>query len=158
MHPRVAVAKLTQEQHFLMNILKDFRPEHGDFAPASGMMTVTQQVRHIAHTVQWFRKGAFGAGFDMDFGQHAEELTKPCTFPQALEELRRTYEEYKTFLASLPEGALDQLMPPNPILGPQPRSTALHAQADHTAHHRGALAVYLRMLGVVPTMVYSEPC
>jgi uncharacterized damage-inducible protein DinB len=29
------------------------------------------------------------------------------------------------------------------------------AQGDHTAHHRGALSVYLRLLGVVPPMVYG---
>jgi uncharacterized damage-inducible protein DinB len=47
-------------------------------------------------------------------------------------------------------------MPDNPIFGPAPRMLVIHANADHTAHHRGALSVYLRLLGKTPKMPYID--
>ena len=60
------------------------------------------------------------------------------------------------FLEGLSSEELNQLMPDNPFFGAVPRFEVLASAADHTAHHRGALGVYLRLLGIAPTMVYSE--
>ena len=46
-------------------------------------------------------------------------------------------------------------MADNPIFGPAPRHTIIGPALDHTAHHRGALAVYLRLRGKKPAMIYS---
>jgi uncharacterized damage-inducible protein DinB len=36
-----------------------------------------------------------------------------------------------------------------------PKRAILHGMADHTAHHRGSLAVHVRTLGKVPPMPYA---
>jgi uncharacterized damage-inducible protein DinB len=41
-------------------------------------------------------------------------------------------------------------------MGGLPRCTILNALTDHTAHHRGALSVYARLLGLVPPMPYMD--
>lgn len=156
MNGQMAAQSLRQERKFLGNILKDFRPEHGEFRPAPGMMTVQQQIRHIAHTVHWFREGAFGKGFSMDFAAAAAELEIPKTLAEALAELNETYERFITFVEPLDAEALSAPMPDNPIFGPAPRAIVIPACMDHSAHHRGALAVYLRLLGIVPTMIYTD--
>ena len=51
------------------------------------------------------------------------------------------------WMAPLPEG---------PIMGGQPRIAIFEGLYDHTAHHRGALSVYSRLLGKVPAMPYME--
>jgi uncharacterized damage-inducible protein DinB len=49
---------------------------------------------------------------------------------------------------------LDELLPEG-IMSGLPKRAILHGMADHTAHHRGSLAVYARMLGKVPPMPYA---
>jgi uncharacterized damage-inducible protein DinB len=46
--------------------------------------------------------------------------------------------------------------PPNPIMGETPRFSIIGGVTDHTAHHRGALTVYQRLLGLTPLMPYME--
>jgi uncharacterized damage-inducible protein DinB len=41
-------------------------------------------------------------------------------------------------------------------MGGVPRWSVVSAISDHTAHHRGALTVYSRLLGKVPVMPYAE--
>ena len=43
-----------------------------------------------------------------------------------------------------------------PIMGGMPRISIFGALTDHSAHHRGALTVYSRLLGKVPPMPYME--
>ena len=47
-------------------------------------------------------------------------------------------------------------LPPGPIMGGQPRLAIFGALTDHSAHHRGALTVYSRLLGKVPPMPYMD--
>src|SRR4051794_37979684 len=45
------------------------------FAPQDGMFTVSQQVAHVAQTVEWFIDGAFAeGGFSMDFETMEKEV------------------------------------------------------------------------------------
>ena len=46
-------------------------------------------------------------------------------------------------------------MPEGPVMGGQPGSEVVRAMIEHTAHHRGALTVYSRLLGKVPPMPYG---
>ena len=46
-------------------------------------------------------------------------------------------------------------MPANPIMQ-GPRYEVIGGVVDHTAHHRGALAVYARLQGKTPAMPYGE--
>ena len=48
------------------------------------------------------------------------------------------------------------LFPPNPIMGEMPRYSIIGGVTDHTAHHRGALTVYQRLLELTPLMPYME--
>lgn len=151
-----AAADLRRERHYLQNILKDFKPEHGDFRPVEAMMSVAQQINHIAFTTRWFREGAFGAGFNMDFAMIEAENKRQLTLEEAMARLDAAYDGFAAFLAGLSEADLAAPMPANPIFGEAPRLAVLAANADHTAHHRGALSVYLRLLGITPTMIYEE--
>jgi uncharacterized damage-inducible protein DinB len=141
-----AAEMVRRERAYLMNILGVFPPDKGGFVPAPGMMTAAQQVNHLAATVRWFAAGAFGSGFDMDFEKMEAENRADVSWDQAVSRMEAAYDDYTAFMA----------MPANPIF-PEgtPCAAVIIAQGDHTAHHRGALSVYLRLLGVVPPMVYG---
>ncbi|NIA13548.1 MAG: DUF664 domain-containing protein [Nitrospiraceae bacterium] len=150
-----AVEILKMQQKFLGNILKGFTPEHGDFVPVEGMMTVAQQVRHIADTFTWFRAGAFEGQFDMDFEKLEAENRKPVTWEEATATLDAALAGFIALLAPMSEADLSAPMVDNPIFGMAPKETVIGAAADHVAHHRGALSVYQRLLGITPAMIYE---
>jgi len=147
---------LRNERRFLRNVIKDFKPEHADFRPKPEMMSVGQQIHHIAHTVHWFHEGGFGAGFEMDFEKFMAEDRKPWTLEAALAELDKSYDAFLAGLERESDARLGETLPPNPILGEVPRAAVVNACTDHTAHHRGSLAVYLRLLGLTPAMPYMD--
>lgn len=118
------------------------KEEHSAFVPAEGMYTAAQQVAHIALIVDWFMDGAFSPkGFDMDFASHETEVRKIRTLSEAKEWVDRSFAQAKEIIAP-------------GIMGGFPRHILVGGIEEHTAHHRGALTVYSRLLGLVPAMPY----
>ncbi len=46
-------------------------------------------------------------------------------------------------------------LPEGPVMGGAPRMAIISAIEEHTAHHRGALSVYSRLLGLGPPVPYG---
>jgi uncharacterized damage-inducible protein DinB len=131
--------------------------EEGDsgFRPQKDMMTAAQQVAHAAHTLDWFVQGVSRPeGFDFDFARQAQELNAVTSLTEARKKLDAAYAKAVQFLRSKSPEELAQPLPPGPILGGQPLSDVVWAMVEHTAHHRGALTVYSRVIGKVPPMPY----
>ena len=126
------------------------------FRPREGMMTVAQQVAHTAQTLDWFIEGASRpAGFDLDFEKHAQALEAMNSLAAARQMLSAAYANAIQFLRSRSAEDLAQPLPPGPVMGGQPISDIVWSMVEHTAHHRGALTVYSRLLGKVPPMPYG---
>jgi uncharacterized damage-inducible protein DinB len=120
------------------------------------MMTAAQQVAHAAQTIDWFIEGAKRPeGFDLDFAKLAGELAKVTSLAAARQMLETAYANAVRFLRSQTPEQLAQPLPAGPVMGGQPISDIVWGMVEHTAHHRGALTVYSRMLGKVPPMPYS---
>ena len=133
-----------------------FTEEDSGFAPQPGMLPVAAQVAHVAHTVDWFMHGAFSStGFDMDFAQHEVEVRQVTSLALARTRVADAYARAGATLESLSRAALEQPIAAGPIMGGAPRLALVSALNDHTAHHRGALAVYARLCGRVPAMPYA---
>jgi uncharacterized damage-inducible protein DinB len=127
------------------------------FAPKEGMFTAAQQVAHAAQTVEWFMDGAFqDGGFNMDF----EGLDKAVRAVSSLTAARQWWDKACGTAKATIDGHSDQdwmaTLAPGPIMGGLPKFTIFGALTDHSAHHRGALTVYSRLLGKVPPMPYME--
>ena len=156
---------MSQESNFVTQLetsYKYFRStiaifEEGDagFAPRPELYTVAGHIAHAADSVEWFVEGAFGAGWNLDF----EGLIAAARAVETLEEanawLDRAFEKaIRTFKAASDED-LAARIPDERIMGGAPRSAIVGPIVDHTAHHRGALTVYARLLGKVPKMIYG---
>ena len=127
------------------------------FAPKEGMFTVVQQVAHAAQTIDWFVQGAFAAnGFDLDFERLDKGVRNVTSLGAARAWLEKACAEAKAAIEGHTEAEWVEPLPPGPIMGGLPRSAVFPALADHTAHHRGALTVYSRLLGKVPPMPYMD--
>ncbi len=142
-------------QAYFEKTISCFEPADGEFAPKDGMFTVAQQISHAAQTVEWFLEGAFRpAGFDMDFATLEEDVRAI----ESLEDAQAWWttalqQAYQVIEGSAPE-AWDEPVRGKLMAG-MPRRAVLGGINDHTAHHRGALAVYARLLEREPPMPYG---
>jgi uncharacterized damage-inducible protein DinB len=123
------------------------------FRPREGMMTAAQQVAHAAQTLDWFVEGVTRPeGFDLDFEKHAKALAGVTSLAAARRMLEAAFDNAVRFVRS---ADLARPLPPGPIMGGAPTGDVVWAMVEHTAHHRGALTVYSRLLGKVPPMPYG---
>lgn len=126
------------------------------YRPAEEMMTVAQHVAHAAQVIDWLREGAFSAeGFDLDFDPQIARVMATTS----LREAQRWFEESISHsiekFGALEDADLLRLLPDGPVMGGLPRLMVPAAIAEHTSHHRGALAVYARMKGIRPSSPYG---
>ncbi len=131
--------------------------EDSSFRPVEGTWTVAQQVAHVAKTVEWFVEGMFRPeGFDLDFEEHVAEILRYESLAEARAWNDRAFAQAIEVVKSRSAEELAQPLPAGPVMGGAPRAAVISAIGDHTAHHRGVLTVYARLLGKVPMMPYAE--
>ena len=127
------------------------------FVPREGMYTAAQLVAHVAQTIEWFLQGAFAAGgFDLDFERMDKEVRATTSLLAARAWMDSVCREAQAAVRSHSDAEWASPLPPGPIMGGLPRHAIWTAVLDHTAHHRGALTVYSRLLGKVPAMPYMD--
>lgn len=151
------VAELKAVGTFFRVSTKCLGEEDSSFAPRKGMYTVAAQVAHAAQTIDWFVEGAFRPeGFDMNFEAHAAKTLAVTSLEEARRWFDRSLARAIEVVGSKSDVELQESLPPGPVMGGAPRLAIVGGIADHTAHHRGSLAVYARLLGKVPAMPYGE--
>jgi uncharacterized damage-inducible protein DinB len=127
------------------------------FAPKEGVFTTAQQVAHVAQTFDWFVQGAFAeGGFDSNFEAMDQQVRGVTSLGAAREWLAKAVQGAQACIEAHSEQEWQTPLPAGPIMGGMPRMVIFGAIMDHTAHHRGALTVYSRLLGKVPAMPYMD--
>ena len=127
------------------------------FAPKEGMFSVVHHVAHVAQTLDWFFAGAFDPnGFDLNLEKHEQEVRHCTSLSAARQWFDKSINQAVEMVASKSEEEWRAPLPEGPVMGGLPRYSIIGAISDHTAHHRGALTVYSRLLGKTPAMPYSE--
>ena len=151
------VAELRSMETFFNTSTSCLAEADSDFAPIEGTWTAAQQVAHAARTIDWFVEGAFRPeGFDMDFDRHVAESSRVRSLQAARAWLEAAFARAREAFGTKSDAELSQPLPEGPVMGGVPRWDVVSAIGDHTAHHRGALTVYSRLLGKVPAMPYME--
>jgi len=149
-------AQLMASQDFFHRSTRVLEEADSQFSPHEGMMTVAQQVAHAAQTLDWFVEGASRPeGFNLDFAVHAKAVAGVTSLAAAREWMDKAYGNAIQFLRRRSPEELARPLPAGPVMGGQPVSEIVWAMVEHTAHHRGALTVYSRLLGKVPPMPYG---
>ena len=147
--------QLLASKDFFVRSTRVLEEADSTFRPHADMMTVAQQVAHAAHTLNWFVEGASRPeGFDLDFEAQAKALQSVESLTAAREMLDAGFTRAIEFVKASTSEDLAKPLPPGPVMGGQPISDIVWGIVEHTAHHRGALTVYTRLLGKVPVMPY----
>jgi len=149
--------ELSSTHEFFRRSTSALEEADSGFAPAEGVFSVAAQVAHVAQTIDWFVAGAFAPeGFSMDF----EKMERDVRACKSLTDARAWFENAVAAARQAIDAHSEEEwmapLPPGPILGGAPRFSIMGAIVDHTAHHRGALTVYARLLGKTPPMPYME--
>ncbi|HLK69366.1 MAG TPA: DinB family protein [Bryobacteraceae bacterium] len=151
------MAQVVSMKEFFDRSTRVLEEKDSGFAPQAGMFTSAQQVAHAAQTVDWFIEGAFApGGFSMDFEGMDKQVRAVTSLAAAREWMDRACAAAKAAIEAHSDGDWMTPLPPGPIMGGLPRMVIFGALTDHSAHHRGALTVYSRLLGKVPPMPYME--
>jgi len=150
------IEQLKTQEKFILNTVSCLTEEDSSFKPNEEMYTVAQHLGHAAETVEWFLEGAFGdKGFDMNFENYAERMKKYTSFDDCVKYLKEVTANGIEKIKEVPDA---ELMAPitAQIMTGAPKMAIVGAIGDHTAHHRGALSVYARLIGKKPQMPYGE--
>lgn len=127
------------------------------FAPLPDLMSVAQQVAHTAHTLDWFIEGATRPeGFRLDFEEFGKQVSAVTSLKAARTWLDRAHANFIAVIGKMSDAELFAPLPAGPVMGGAPKLAIVSAVADHTAHHRGVLTVYSRLLNKVPAMPYMD--
>lgn len=152
-----AVLELKTMQHFFHNSISVLSEEDSGFKPVESAWTVAQQLRHTAYTIDWFTDGVFsGKGFNEDWEGQMKHIFQATSLTAEKEAFDRAVERACEVWGKLSEEELNRMIPENTIMGVMPYRAVVGAINDHTAHHRGSLATYTRILGKVAKMPYGE--
>ena len=145
------IGQLRNIRQYFLNTIKCFAEEDSSYAPTEEMYTVAQMVGHTAQTVEWFIDGAFGPdGFDMNFDNYAERMKQYSSLEQSVQYFKNAMEQAIHTISKASDEELVTSIPEGQVMGGAPKMAVVGALADHTAHHRGSLAVYARLLGKTP--------
>lgn len=148
------VSALENQRNFFLKTISCLSEADAGFVPQEGMLSVARQVAHAAHTVDWFVEGAFAeGGMKEDWENQAALEAKVGTLAGALEWFNAAYDRAVAQVQAHSFEEWQQPIAPG-IMGGAPRAAIFSGMADHTAHHRGSLAVYARLLGKTPEMPY----
>ncbi|MBK8946169.1 MAG: DinB family protein [Ignavibacteriae bacterium] len=149
------IYELESQKNFFLKTVECLDENDSSFKPQEEMYTVAQHVGHTAETIDWFFDGVFGEnGFNMNFENYAEYMKKYKSFDEAIQLLNDATARAIEKIKSLSEA---ELMEPitGEVMKGAPKMAVVGGITDHTAHHRGALAVYARLLNKVPQMPYG---
>jgi uncharacterized damage-inducible protein DinB len=148
---------LSAMQEYLERSTRPLEEADSSFAPKEGMFTTAGQMAHIAQTVEWFFDGAFSAGgFSMEWEKMDAQVRGCQSLTEARAWMARAFGAAHAAADGHTEAEWASPLPAGPIMGGLPRHSVVSALMDHTAHHRGALTVYARLLGKVSPMPYMD--
>lgn len=151
----VLVEELEQTRKFFGTTTSVFDAADAAFAPTPEMYTVAGQIAHVGLTIDWFLAGAFGSGWNMDFEGDIARAKAITSLDAARATVADGFANAIRTIGGSTDADLTAPIPNDIIMNGAPRQAVVGAIVDHCAHHRGALAVYARLLGKVPPMPYG---
>jgi len=151
------INELERSKEYFDRATRCLTEEHSGHTPAEGMMTAAQQVAHVGQTIDWFLEGVTSdAGFDMNFAEHMVPVLAVTSLTAAREWKDKSFAAAIDYVKNTSMEDLSKPVEAGQLMVGMPKFGIAPSIAEHTAHHRGALSVYARTLGLTPAMPYME--
>ena len=152
------IQELNATEQFFNNSIASLSSDDALYRPDPNLYTVTAHIDHVADSITWFIDGAFNRadGFDLNFEAMIASSSAKTDFDLAKQDLAKAFNHARSTIEAQDDASLTAPIPEGPIMGGAPKLAVVGGIVDHTAHHRGCLAVYARLLGKVPAMPYGD--
>ncbi len=155
-HKTEALAEIDATRKFFDRTTSVLDEADSGLRATPATMSAAAMVAHVAQTLDWFREGGFEDRWRLDFEAMAAETEAVASLAEARRRLDSAWGRLRAAVEAMPEEKLAEPMAENPILSRRRRYHVIAGVVDHTAHHRGSLAVFARLAGKVPPMPYGE--
>jgi uncharacterized damage-inducible protein DinB len=133
-----------------LRLLDEFPPDSFDYRPASEIMTVSQQFKHIIQVELLIRRGFL----ENDWQKSPDSSVNLFEKDTIRDKLKNEHRKTMALLSEIPDGKFMQVRP-TPF-GEISGEILIQAAIDEEIHHRGNLYVYLRCLNKIPPqMIHS---
>lgn len=172
----LAVIQIQKQKEWFNRVISCFSEEDAAFRPREGMLSVAGQINHVTNGLEIFlagvilefdrlksrtwssrRRGAVWPSWDMEWSKNSnsDPVQTDESLAGAVQAFNETIDMVAEVFAGLSEQELIKPLAPNPmrVLTPQ---RIVNGICDHSAHHRGALSQYARLLGKDPKLPYFE--
>lgn len=137
---------MTNARDYTKRYLNAMPADSYDFKPLPELRSFAQQMLHLADANYFFISMA--SGKPNPLGTTSAELTIEPTKEATI---KAVMDSYAFLITTLNEITPDQLMDPIKFGELETQRSAVIAKAyEHQAHHRGQIAIYLRLNGVIP--------
>jgi uncharacterized damage-inducible protein DinB len=137
-------------RNLTLRLLDEFPADSFDFRPASEIMTVSQQFKHIVQVELYVRQGFLEGQW-----QQPTELSSNFFEKEMIrDKLKLEHRKTVSLLSEIPDGKFMQMRttPFGEISG----ELLIQVAIDEEIHHRGNLYVYLRCLGKIPPQMIQN--
>ena len=124
MSKQVLLNQIKASKEYLDRATSVLTEADSTISPTEGMMTAAQQIAHVAHTVDWFIEGVFGAGFDMDFEGSLETIGKVTSLTEARAWCTRAFDAALATIESKSSWDRHRLLPCSPASSSIPHTIA----------------------------------
>ncbi|MEX2672747.1 MAG: DinB family protein [Phycisphaeraceae bacterium] len=148
------IGELKATRQFFLKTLSSFEQRDSTYQPMDGVYSVAGHVHHVADTVNWFVEAAFGKGWNLDFEASIARSKQAMSLKDEKKHVDEAFARAEQAIGGANETELDEAIPDQALMPGTPRAGIVGGIVDHTAHHRGALAVYARLLGKEPPVPY----
>lgn len=127
-----------------------------DWKPHEKSMSLGQLAGHVADMYGWF---------DFVVGRDKLDFAEPYDYPQQFDSAtlvaylkKRVEDSHNTLKSAASDGVLNEtwtLCNGDQILWQEKKNVVVRSTFGHIAHHRGQLAVYLRLLDIPVPAIYG---
>jgi uncharacterized damage-inducible protein DinB len=137
------------------------RPEHANWHPVEGALTVAEMLRHLWVSEEGVRRVAL----DGNFAYYEKRIPnglpavigKPGSLGDELENVERVHRETLDAVAARPPSVFDEERTHPGLAFRRRVSVILFGINEHEIHHRAQLMTYLRMLGAPAPEPFKRP-
>jgi uncharacterized damage-inducible protein DinB len=135
-------------------VLAAVKDDKRDYKPDAKSRTAWQLATHLATTDVWFIDSIAAGKFEFDPERTKKLEASFSTVNDIVEFYKKTFPEKLNALKSMPAEAMTEMVEFFTIMK-MPRARWIGFANNHSIHHRGQLAAYLRAMGSKVPNIYG---
>ena len=141
---KAAISRLNNARNYTLKVAAAMPAEKYSYKPVPDEMSFSEQLLHLAGNISWLSRSYLSTGEPSITGT----LTANAAKADVIYVVTKTYDDALHVLGRFKKESLGDTV--RFFAGPMNKLQIIQLLNDHQSHHRGQLAVYLRLNGIKP--------